>query len=135
MDIAIKTDENNFEELINFAQIILELNVEEIKNKFSGYTIYIQTFIEKEKNEEIMEIMLENRVSLLCYFINGKTTCNKIHLLQDKSININLYLNYLNDKYDYDFLRSGWLLKNCHIALRKNKDKYYFKLFKYNGLG
>lgn len=122
---------NNFPEYLNHSQKVLNLNIEDIKKVFYGNWLCIQTYVEKGEKEIVVDIRLDNMTKLSCHFIKGEL-CDMSFLHPDKLVETHIYeyINYLNNIYDYDFLRGGWILPNCYIAIKELDGNYYFVFYK-----
>lgn len=127
MNSSSQSFEVYFSDLLNLAQSTLNLNQEEIKEKFVEYRICVETFIENQHEEKSIKITKQDnsKISLCCYFLDNDKS-NLCFLFLKELTDINDYVDFLNNNYDYDFIRSGWILSNCHISIKGNKSKYYF---------
>jgi len=116
---------NSFPQWIELSQSTLGSDITDISKKFYAYWLCIQTYIENGKEEKFIEIRLDDVTKLSCHFV-GSLLCDMCFLFPDKQIDVQDYIGYLNNGYDYDFLHSGWILSNSHIRVRGMENEYYF---------
>lgn len=120
-----------FSHWIALSQNTLGLNISTIRKEFSTYRLCLQVYIEKEEQETIVDIKLNDRTKLSCHFIEGEI-CDTSFLYPDRLTDsqIDEYICYLNHTYDYDFVRGGWILPNCYFSIKGLQNNYYFMFYK-----
>lgn len=130
MESRHKSPQNHFSNLINYASSVLKLSEQEIRDKFSDAPICLMEYIEKSVHENIIEIRFDKEYATLsCSFdINNK--CDYAFLFIDNSDDIDLCINYFNDTYDYNYMRSGWILPNCYLAIKTIDKEFSFMFYK-----
>lgn len=120
----------DFAEWIKLSQTALGLNADEIKKRFFNNRLCLQTYIENGQEERMIDIWLDDVTKLSCHFVKSER-CDMCFLFPDKltEANINEYVCLLNNHCDYDFIRRGWILSNCHITIKGPENEYYFMFY------
>lgn len=122
---------NNFLKWIELSQNVLNLNITDIKKEFYNYKLCIQINIEQGEKETIVDVQLSDTTKLSCHFVD-EDICDACFLYPDKLIDLEIdgYIYCLNNIYDYDFIRGGWILSNCYISIKGLERNYYFMFYK-----
>lgn len=130
MENAQTSSLSNISNLIDHAKSVLGLSEEDIRNRFSDTPICLMEYIEKGVHENIIEIRFDKEYATLsCSFdINNK--CDYAFLFIDNSDDIDPCINYFNNTYDYDYMRSGWILPNCYLAIKTIDKEFSFMFYK-----
>lgn len=130
MENAQKPHQNYISNLISNASDVLNYSLTEIKKKYSEMPICLMEYIEKGIHENIFEIRFDDEnATLSCGFDDNKQ-CNICYLFFDDIEVIDEYITYLNDRHDYDFMRSSWILSNCYMKIKITKDDRFFIFYK-----
>lgn len=128
MENLHKSPQNHFSNLINYASSVLKLSEQEIRDKFSDAPICLMEYIEKGVHEHIIEIRFDEEYATLSCSFDKSNKCNCSFLFTDDMDDIDFYIRYFNNTYDYDYIRSGWILPNCYLSI-KTIDKEICFLF------
>ncbi|PXV62469.1 hypothetical protein CLV62_1199 [Dysgonomonas alginatilytica] len=122
-------DIQHFSELIKHAGSILWLSHGDIENKYVNYPICIMKHIEKGVCEDIIEIRFDEQEVTLATTFDNDNICNLVLLFPDKIGDIDQIIIYLNDRFNYNYLKSHWLLSNCSVKIKKSKEGIVFAFY------
>lgn len=75
-------------------------------------------YTEDEVDENIIEIRLEKEQATLTCTFDDDNKCVCTFLFPDYA-EITHYVDYFNRQYQYDFIKGGWILPNCYLAINK----------------
>ncbi|MBF0577557.1 hypothetical protein [Dysgonomonas sp. GY617] len=115
--------------LINCAHLVLRLSHDKIKEDYSDNPMYVKEYIAKEVKENIIDILFDDeRATLSCTF-DENNTCNASYIFLDNLDELGYYITYLNDKYEYDYIRNRWVLPDSFVSIEKTEDDICFKSF------
>lgn len=115
---------NKFETLVNKACGALGLSYQELKDIYKDYPACLMEYIEKEVQEQIIEVRFDNQEATISIPFNKENTCNASFLFFDNINDEDLFLKYMNESTDYDFKRSCWTMINCCYMKIKPPTKY-----------
>lgn len=91
--------------------------------------MYVKEYIAKGVKENIIDILFDDeRATLSCTF-DKNNTCNASYIFLDNLDELAHYITYLNDKYDYDYIRNRWVLPDSFVSIEKTEDDICFKSF------
>lgn len=130
MENSPKSQEQHILTLITEACNILNCSLSEVRLKYSDYPTCLMEYIEKGIRDNIVEIRFDNENSTLSCGFDEKNQCDICYLFFDDIEVIEDYITYLNDKHDYDFMRSSWILSNCYMKINITKDDRFFIFYK-----
>ena len=122
-------DIQHYSELIKHAGSILKLSHVNIENKYVDYPICIMKHIEKGVRQDIIEIRFDEQEATLSVTFDNENICNFVLLFADKIEDIDPIIIYLNNKYDYDYLKSHWLLSNCYMKVKESEEGIIFVFY------
>lgn len=130
MENTPKSAQNHILNLISNASSVLDYSLTEIRKKYSEMPICLMEYIEKGIQENIFEIRFDDGNTTLSCGFDNKNQCNICYLFFDDLKMINDYILYLNDKHDYDFIQSRWILPNCYLKIKVMKDDTCFLFYR-----
>lgn len=113
---------DNFAELIKYVCNTKHIAYTDIKNLFANFPICLMEYIEKEVHEKVVEIRFDDCKATLSATFDEKDICDYIILFPDQIENIDQLFLYLSENYDYDFLKGSWILSNCYMKIKEEKE-------------
>ena len=130
MENTPKSAQNHILNLISNASDVLNYSLTEIRKKYSEMPICLMEYIEKGIQENIFEIRFDDENATLSCGFDDNNLCNICYLFFDDNEVIDEYITYLNDRHDYDFMRSSWILSKCYMKIKITKDDRFFIFYK-----
>lgn len=115
--------------LINCSSLVLRLSHDEIKESYSDNPMYVAEYIENEVKENIIDLLFEDQKATLSCTFDKNNSCNASHIFLDDLDELSNYISYLNKTYQYDYIKTCWVLPNSFISIAKTKDDICFKSF------
>lgn len=123
MAIQINFKEKDFATLLGHGESMLKSNHQQIKEKFP---IKSFEYIRQGSLELIAEIRFEKEKTTLTCEFDSTDICLNSYLFPDNLKNIEAYISYLNQKYEYDVVGDRWKLPNSYLTIRRIKDIFCF---------
>lgn len=122
---------SNFLKWIELSQNALNLNITDLQKVFYDYKLCIQTNVEQEEKDTMVDVQLSEATKLSCHFVE-EDICDTCFLYLDNLSDpeIDEYIYCLNNTYDYDFIRGGWILSDCYISVKGVEGSYYLMFYK-----
>lgn len=117
---------DNFAELIGYACSAKHIAHTDIKSQFADFTVCLMEYIEKGVHEKVVEIRFDNHKATLSATFDKNDICDFAILYPDQIEDIDQVLLHLSEKYDYDFLKSSWILSNCYMSIKETKEGIVF---------
>ena len=121
---------DNFAELIKYVCSTKHIEYTDMKTRFANFPICLMEYIEKDVYEKVVEIRFDDYKSTLSATFDKKDICDYIVLFPDQIENIDQLFLYLSENYDYDFLKGSWILSNCYMNIKEDKEGIIF-IFRY----
>lgn len=118
--------------LINCSSLVLRLSHDEIKESYSDNPMYVAEYIENGIIENLIELAFDDQKATLSCAFDENNSCNASYIFFDDLDELSNYISYLNKTYQYDYIKSCWVLPNSFISIEKTKDDICFKSF-YSG--
>lgn len=115
--------------LINCAHLVLKLSHDEIKESYSDNPMYVAEYIEKGITENVIELLFDDEKATLSCTFDESNNCNTSYIFLDNLDEMDNYITYLHEQYDYDYTLSCWVLPNSFISIKRTKDDIYFVSF------
>lgn len=91
--------------------------------------MYVKEYIAKGVKENIIDILFDDEKATLSCIFDESNTCNASYIFLDNLDELGYYITYLNDKYDYDYIRNRWVLPDSFVSIEKTEDDICFKSF------
>lgn len=120
---------NKFEILIEEACSGLGLSYRVLKNKYRNYPICLTQYIEKEIDEQIIEVRFDNHLATISISFDKEDNCDASFLFFDKIEDEDSFIEYLNENTEYDFKQSRWAMTNCFLKIKLSKYETAFCFF------
>lgn len=121
-------DEKVFSNLISHATAALRLSEEQVKTKYSLYPNCFIEYSEDEKKERAIEVRFDHaEATMLCLF-NAEKQCDSIFVYPDYLNCLTDCVNYLNALYEYDYIRSRWVLPCGYLLVDLSQDDTCFAI-------
>lgn len=114
----MQNQENIFEFLIKEACDTLGLTNQELKSKYKDLPICLMEYIENEIHEPIIEVRFDDRQATLSISFNKEDICDASFLFFDNMNDEDLFLEYVNERVDYDFKRSRWIMTGYYLKVK-----------------
>ena len=115
--------EQIYSKIIEQASSVLKLSISQIKEKYTGYPLYLIDYIEKDIQEKSIEIRFhKEEITLTCTF-DKDGNCDESFLFPDDDQLIEGFVSYLTDHHDYSFMRSRFMLGNCYLKIKELKEQ------------
>lgn len=112
----------NLKELIKYACNTKHIAYTDIKTKFADFPICLMEYIEKGIHDKVAEIRFDEHKATLSATFDKEDICDYVILFPDQIENIDQLFLYLSDNYDYDFLKGNWILSNCYMKVKENRE-------------
>lgn len=112
-------NETNYLELTNCAISVLNLTKDEIRHKFPDHPVCFIEFSQKMNSENLIEIRFDKEKNTLTCTFDEEMKCNSSYLFIDEEVEIKSYVEYLKNKFFYDYLGSRWMIYNYVMSVKK----------------
>lgn len=104
---------------------LMNLTLPEIKHMYETYPHCISDYHEKGVTEKSIEIRFDTEeVTVTCTF-NPEGNCNMVYLFSDKRQTIENLINYLKNRYEYDFIKNRWTASGYYACIKKTSYPPY----------
>jgi hypothetical protein len=110
----------NHANLLELPKSLLNLSLQEIREKYTNHSICLIEYIEKDINEKTIEIRFDKEEVTLSGLFDSKGICIKSYLFPDKNELVENLIVYLAQTYDFDYMENKWTVQqHCHIKAQK----------------
>ena len=124
---------SNYAEVLEIACSVLDLSFKTIQEKYAGILpICISKYIEKEEQDNIIEIRFDDAKTTLSCSFNEENQCDASFLFFDDTNSIEHIISFMNSYYSYDFIRSRWILPECYLAIKPTKTDIHIMIYNTN---
>lgn len=130
MENTPKSAQNHILNHISKASDVLNYSLTEIRKRYSHMPICLMEYIEKGIKENVFEIRFDNENATLSCGFDDKKQCNIYYLFFNNPKIINDFTLNVNERYDYDFIQSRWILPNCYLKIKVFKDDTCFLFYR-----
>lgn len=120
----------NFKELIDYTCTAIRLPHKDIQFRFANFSVCLMEYFNKDVHDKVVEVYFDNYKATLSATFDKNDICDYAILYPDLIDDIDQLLLFLSEKYDYDFLKSSWILSNCYMSIKEDKEGIIF-IFKY----
>lgn len=111
--------------LVGQADSMLKLSLSKIRDGYIDHPICLIEYVENGIHEKSIEIRFdESEATLTCSFDNNGS-CDLIFLYPDNELVLEKIVDYLSENYDYNFMRSRFLLPNGFVKVQEVKNTAY----------
>ena len=125
--------QQHYIDIIGHASSMLNLSLFQIKEKYADYPMRLMEYIEKEEHEEGIEIRFDKEEVTITCIGNDNKECISVFFFPDDNQFIEDVVGYLKEHYDYSYLKSRFILDNCFMKIKEDKelkDNIYLLLYK-----
>ncbi len=120
-------DKTSFTNLISHACSALRLTEEQIKKNFSSYPVHVVDSA-KDKAGCVVEIRFDGESATVTCLLDIDRNCETVFIFLDNLCPLTDYENYFNDHYEYDYIKSRWILPDGYLSIKKSKDDFCFMI-------
>ncbi len=112
---------NEYIILIDYAVSVLKQSIQSIRDMFPFKEIHIMDNPGSNDNESILEVRFDKEEVTLSCSLDAEKRCKSAYLFPDDSGSLMNYINFLNETYVYDYLKSRWVLASCYVSVKRTK--------------
>jgi hypothetical protein len=110
---------NNYADLFQQINSLLNITLPEIKNKYGDYPHCLMDYFEKDVTERSIEIRFDQEEFTITCVFNTEGKCNCVYLFPDKNETIEKFISYFKDTYDYNFIKNRWETLDFYIKIKE----------------
>lgn len=108
---------------LHSAASALRLSREEIIHQHESHPVALSDRTQNGIKQHCVEVRFENlHADLMCLF-DEKMQCYSTFIFFDEGCSIESYVDFLNQNYSYNYLKSWWTMPGCNVAARKMKGE------------
>lgn len=107
--------------LTDYAGSVLQQSLQSIREKFPFHEISLFDNPSNGAENSIMEIRFDKEHATLSCSFDADKRCNMAYLFPDDTELLPYFIQYFNEKYTYDYLKSRWVLGDCFLSVKYNK--------------
>lgn len=126
----MQNQNNKFEILIEEACSGLGLSYQALKDKYKNHPICLTQYIEKELDEQIVEVRFDNHLATISISFDKENNCDGLFLFFDDLKDEDSIIEYLNEGKEYDFKSSRWIMTNCFLKIKPSKYETAFYFYR-----
>lgn len=126
----MQNQNNKFQILTKEACSVLGLSYQAVKDKYKDYPICLMQYIEKEADEQIIEVCFDNHLATISISFDKENNCDGLFLFLDNPKDEDSFIEYLTTGEKYDFKCSCWTISNCFIKLKPSKYETAFCFYR-----
>lgn len=115
--------------MLEVASSVLELSYPVVRSKYANMPICFLEYIENGKTDNIIEVRFDETGTTLSCSFNEGNMCDASFLFWDNIDEITDLVHYLNDCYEYDFIKSRWILPSCYLSIKITIDDTHVLLY------
>lgn len=119
-----------FKILVEEACSVLGSSYKELKDKYKDYPICLIEYIEKEIDDQIIEVRFDNHLLTISLSFDKENNCDGAFLFFDNLDDEDSFLEHLHENADYDFKWSRWTMINCFLKIEPSKHETAFHFYR-----
>lgn len=121
--------QNDYTTLFYYASSVLKQSLQSIRDMFPFYETCLMDNPGSGDEDSILEVRLDKEEATLSCTLDNEKKCIQSYLFPDDSNSLMNYINFLNDRYVYDYLKSRWVLSSCYVSVKRTKFITCFILY------